>query len=144
MSEATPQPAPQPTLLDPDTAYATVHQRVYTPVFFQKLARDFGLKPETEKDAMDMLMMAAQLRESYDQQQEKQGSAQSGTLAAAKQHLGMTLAEDGTTPGQLSPQVIEKAATERAADPELAHAVLSLQAGAAGITPEQLAQPAAA
>ena len=136
------QPTPQPSLLDPDTAYALVHQRVYTPVFFQKLATDHGIRPETEKDAMDMLMMAAQLRESYDQNQEKQAATQGNALTAAKEHLGIALVEDGIDPGQTSPQVIEKAAMERATDPELAHAVLSLQAGAAGITPEQLA-PAA-
>ncbi len=131
------QQTPQsPSILDPDTAYAVVHQRVYTPIFFQKLAADHGIRPETEKDAMDMLMMAAQLRESYDQNQEKQAATQNSVLTAAKEHLGIALTEDT---GQISPQVIEKAATERAADPELAHAVLSLQAGAAGITPEQLA-----
>ena len=129
-----------PSMLDPDTAYAVVHQRVYTPVFFQKLAANHGIRPETEKDAMDMLMMAAQLRESYDQDQEKQAATQNSALTAAKEHLGIALTEDA---GQISPQVIEKAATERAMDPELAHAVLSLQAGAAGITPAQLAQTAA-
>lgn len=134
------QQTQQPTsMLDPDTAYAVVHQRVYTPIFFQKLAADHGIRPETEKDAMDMLMMAAQLRESYDQNQTKQAGAQNSALAAAKEHLGLALVEDGIDPNQTSPQVIEKAATERAMDPELAHAVLSLQAGVAGITPEQLA-----
>jgi len=125
-------------MLDPDTAYAAVHQRVYAPVFFNKLASDYGIRPETEKDAMDMLVMAARLRLSYDQEQEKQGSAQSGMLAAAREHLGIATAEDAYAPGQVSAQVIEKAAEDRAADPELAHAVLSLQAGAAGVTPEDL------
>lgn len=129
-----------PSMLDPDTAYAVVHQRVYTPVFFQKLAANHGIRPETEKDAMDMLMMAAQLRESYDQNQEKQAATQGNALTAAKEHLGVALTEDT---GQILSQVIEKAAAERATDPELAHAVLSLHAGAAGITPERLASAAA-
>jgi hypothetical protein len=139
MSDNTQQPV---SLLDPDTAYATVHQRVYTPVFFEKLAQDFGLRPETEKEAMDMLMMAAQLRESYDNDQQKQASAQSGTLDAAKVHLGMVLTDEHN--GQLPAQVVAKVASERASDPEIAHAVLSLQAAANGAGPEQPAQADAA
>jgi len=125
-----------PQVQDPDTAYAMVHQKVYTPVFFTKLANDYGFRPKTDQEAMEMLTMAAQLREGYDQEMEKSASAQGSVLASAHQHLNGTLAESGFDPGGVTDEMIYKAASEVAFDPEVANAVLSLQVGAAAAMQE--------
>ncbi len=126
-----------PGLMDPDTAYDTVCRRVYAPVFFQKLATDYNIpQPETDEEARTMLLMAGQLREAHDHQQ-KLANARNNPLAAAKAHLDKQLTKMGfavqkqavATAGR-----VKQAAAEASYDPELAHAILSLQAGAAGIT----------
>ena len=118
-------------LLDPDSAYATVHHQVYSPVFFSKLAQDFGIKPGSEQEAMEMLTMAAQLREAHDAGQTKAASGGGTLLSAAHEHLNNALAQEGFDVAQPDDGLVEKAAAEVARDPAIAHAVLSLQAGAA-------------
>jgi hypothetical protein len=121
----------QPQLLDPDTAYALVHHKVYSPVFFSKLAQDYGINPGSEQEAMEMLTMAAQLREAHDQGEVKQASAGNSILGMAHEHLNNALASEGFDVAHPDDGLVEKAAAEVALDPEIAHAVLSLQAGAA-------------
>lgn len=121
----------QVQLLDPDSAYALVHHRVYTPVFFSKLASDYGIRPQSERQAMEMLQMAAQLREAHDNGQTKAAASGHDLLGAAHAHLNQVLANEGFAVGAPDDGLVEKAAAEVALDPEIAHAVLSLQAGAA-------------
>jgi len=122
----------QVQLLDPDSAYALVHHKVYSPVFFSKLASDFGIQPQSEAEAMEMMNMAAQLREAHEQGQTKAASGGHGTmLGAAREHLNNALANEGYDVSQPTDGLVEKAAADVANDPEIAHAVLSLQAGAA-------------
>lgn len=121
----------QSQLLDPDSAYAHVHQRVYAPVFFEKLASDYGVRPTNEQEAMQMLQMAAQLREAHEQQT-KQASAQGNSLLSmAQQHLNNALGEAGYDVSGPTEVGIEKLAGAIAMEPDVAHAVLSLQASAA-------------
>lgn len=129
-----------PQMLDPDTAYAVVHQRVYGPVFFEKLANDYGLRPGTEAEAMEMLTMAAQLRMAHDREQEKQARAKNGgsLLSAASAHLSQQMAKMGfATQPDRNQQYVKEAAAQASFDPELAHAILSLQTAASGVTREQ-------
>lgn len=133
------------TLIDPDTAYSVVHQRVYAPVFFEKLAADYGIRPQSQEDAYEMLTMAAQIRIAHDTQQ-KQAAVQQNPLAAAKAHLNNQLTKMGfdMRGANQAPQRIKQAAVQASFDPEVAHAILSMQAIAAGVTPAQLAAQAAA
>jgi hypothetical protein len=128
----------QVQLLDPDTAYARVHHKVYAPVFFTKLAQDFGIKPQSEHDAHMMLTMASQLRAADDQGQTKVAQGQTSLLKAASNHLQSALASEGYAVADSNDELVEKAASEVALDPEIAHAVLCLQAQAA----QRLAQQA--
>jgi hypothetical protein len=125
----TQQAAPQ--LLNPDDAYALVHQRVYAPVFFTKLAQDFGIRPANAEEAQEMLIMAGQLRAADDQDRLKQAAAGTSKLAAARAHLQQALRSEGFQTDASQDQLIEKAAMEVAYQPDVAHAVLSLQAAAA-------------
>lgn|GEM_PF-5098967 len=138
--------APQggaPQVLDPDTAYAVVHQRVYGPVFFEKLAADFNIRPGTQEEAMEMLTMAAQLRQAHDLEQEKQASSSQGLLGQAHAHLNQHLTAQGiqTPEFDQNQQLVKQAAAQASFDPELANAVLCLQGHAAGAFQQQ---PAAA
>jgi len=118
-------------LLDPDSAYALVHHKVYTPVFFSKLASDYGIRPQSEEEAYEMMNMAAQLREAHEQGQTKAAGRGSSLLKAAHEHLNNALASEGFNVSDPNKGLVEKAAAEVARDPAVAHAVLSLQAAAA-------------
>jgi hypothetical protein len=131
----TPNVSNQPDgLLDPDTAFAIVHQQVAAPVFFNKLAADFGIRPASEDEAVLMLEMAEQLQASYRQQQEKQGSAQHQLLVAARDHLGSSL---GGPSARVKAAAVASVAAAQAQNPAVAHAILSLQAAAALAAAEQ-------
>lgn len=122
----------QPEVMDPEAAYALVHQRVYAPVFFEKLAQDFSIRPRNESEAMEMLSMAAQLRAAHDTEVEKQASAGDPVLVGAQKHLQKQLAARGydTPQFNVSQQMVKQAAAQASFDPDLARAVLSLQAQA--------------
>lgn len=118
-------------LMDPDSAYALVHHKVYSPVFFSKLASDYGIKPGSEQEAYEMMNMAAQLREAHEQGQTKAAGQGSSLLKAAHEHLNNALASEGFDVSQPDDGLVEKAAAEVACDPDVAHAILSMQAQAA-------------
>lgn len=127
--------------MDPDAAYGIVHNRVYAPVFFEKLANDFGIRPSSEQDAMRMLTMAGQLRHAHDVT-EKKSAARRDPLAAAEAHLNKKLTKMGFAvqqPNAINPNRVKQAAAHASFDPELASAILSLEAVANGVNAEQLA-----
>lgn len=130
-----------PQIMDPDTAYATVHNRVYAPVFFEKLANDFNIRPTSQQDAVRMLTMAGQLRQAHDVA-EKQATAKRDPLAAAEAHLNKKLTKMGFAvqqPNAINPQLVKQSAVHASFDPELASAILSLEAAANGLTAENMA-----
>lgn len=133
-----------PQIMDPDTAYATVHNRVYAPVFFEKLANDYGIRPKTQQDAVRMLTMAGQLRQAHDAA-EKQAAAKRDPLAAAEAHLNKKLEKMGFAvpkANAINPNRVKQAAAQASFDPELASAILSMEAVANGVTAEHLAATA--
>jgi hypothetical protein len=117
-----------PQLLDQETAYATIYQQVYSPTFFQKLAADYNIRPNNEKEAMDMLTMAAKLRMAHDHQQQKRAAARN-PLNALHSHLDQQLSNMGLLQQDTVPQT-KRAALAGAKNPELAHAILSMQVAA--------------
>lgn len=121
----------QPQLLDPDSAFALVQQRVYTPVFFTKLASDYGITANSDDEARRMMSMAAKLRTAHDDGQLKAAGQQFDFLKAAQDHLDEALASEGYDVQSDNDDLVKAAAAEVAVDPEIAHAVLSLQAQAA-------------
>lgn len=124
--------APQaPTLMDPDTAFSVVQERVHNPVFFEKLARDWNIQPRTNEEAMEMLTMAAQLRMAH-AHQEKQAAAVRSPLADARSHLNAQMQRIGLggEVAQMHQRQVKQAAVQGSFDPELANAILCLQAAA--------------
>ncbi len=115
-------------MLDIDPAYELVNHEVYAPVFFTKLATDYGIRPKNPQEAQQMLSMASQLRDSFEQEEKQAAAAGNPMLNLAHQHLNSVLASRGHAVTGLNESVIEKAAADKATEPALAHAILSLLA----------------
>lgn len=75
------------TNMTPEDAYNILVSQVHAPVFFTKLANVYNIKPETEEDASELLLIAAQLRNAHEQDQAKQASARTNYFADARKEL---------------------------------------------------------
>lgn len=81
-----------PETLTPPEAYNKLVRDVHAPVFFEKLARVYGIKPADEADARELILLAADLRHANAQiQQQKQASV----IKTARQDLRATLSDRG-------------------------------------------------
>lgn len=111
-----------------EDAYATIVGELAAPYFFEKLAAS-GIVPQSEKEAAEMWEAAHKLHVMYTAEQEKAAAAKVTNLATVNRQLDAQLAAAGL--------VNEKAASfmdvaSLAADkPEIANAVLTLQAAVA-------------
>ena len=113
-----------------EQAYATVVAQLAAPYFFEKLAAA-GIAPTTEKEAAEMWSAAQKLHVLYTAEQEKTAAARHNGLAAVNQQLDAVLAASGIG-GQAEKQATFREVAAVAADqPEIANAVLTLQAAAA-------------
>ena len=114
-----------------DTAYATIVNNLAAPFFFAKLA-GYGIVPANESDAAEIWSAAAKMHVLYANEQEKAAAAQASDLAATNSQLDEMLAAAGlagTT--EKAAHVFYDAAKVAADDPQIAQAVLTLQAAAA-------------
>lgn len=113
-----------------EQAYATVVSQLAAPYFFEKLAAA-GISPSTEGEAAEMWAAAQKLHVLYTAEQEKTAAARHNGLAAVNQQLDAVLAASGIG-GQAEKQATFRDVAALAADqPEIANAVLTLQAAAA-------------
>lgn len=115
------------------TAYATIHSRVYAPVFFEKLASDYGIVPENDDESRDMLIMATKLRTAHEatQQQKiaKASSSRQSFLKAAHSNLDAVLAKHGLAETPSQPDInaeVKAAAATLTLDPEISQAVMQM------------------
>lgn len=117
--------AEQTQQLAPDQAYNELYNRIHAPAFFAKLAKDYGIQPQSEQESLDLLAMGGQLQQAYDARQAKQASdgSQFGQFV---QELGGVPQQDA----QLDAQ-IKAAAAEAAQIPHYANCVLTVQRAAA-------------
>ena len=136
-------------LLPFDDAYAAVHTQLYAPAFFTKLAEDYGISPETEEEAQELLLMASKLRSATTQVGAADGTVKEASLlSAANQYLDAELAAvgadnpapAGTAAVQADDQLIKTAATELSLHPDVVQSILSLHAGVAASAEEAAAQ----
>jgi len=127
MPKTTPDPAVE--------AYAVVHSEVYAPVFFNKLAADYGIVPVSDAECRKLMTMATKVRTIHDANQEKQAATKVSSrqmfLKAAENHLDQVLHQAGVSPPQVSgtdatKEAIKTAAIETALNPTIAAAVLQL------------------
>jgi hypothetical protein len=127
---------PTKTAGDAVTAYANIHSRVYAPVFFNKLATDYGITPENDDECRDMLVMATKLRTAHDavaqQKVAKTKTSRKSFLKAAHSNLDAVLKRQGLL-AEEPPQAdinaeIKAAAATLTLDPEISQSVLQLLA----------------
>ncbi len=116
------QASSPPQVPDLDTAFATFNDKIYSPVFFDKLARDYGHNDLSQEEKFAALQLAAQLRAQANEQHTKAASSHSELLAAYQEHQQTPAAQANGN------AVLIKRAAHNAAvnDPELVRSVLAL------------------
>jgi hypothetical protein len=112
-----------------EQAYATIVTELAAPHFFEKLA-GAGIRPRSEQEAAELWAAGQKLHVLYTAEQEKAAAAQVSGLSAANKQLDAALAAAGLVSPEktASFDVVASAAAEQ---PEIANAVLTLQAAAA-------------
>jgi hypothetical protein len=113
-----------------EQAYATIVTELAAPRFFEKLAAH-GIAPRSEGEAAEMWSAASKLHVLYTAEQEKAAAAQVSSLSAANQQLDEVLAAAGLGGHVEKSSAYAGAANVAASQPEIAQAVLTLQAAAA-------------
>jgi len=113
-----------------EQAYATIVTELAAPRFFEKLAAH-GIAPRSESEAAEMWSAASKLHVLYTAEQEKAAAAQVSSLSAANQQLDEVLAAAGLGGHVEKSSAYAGAANVAASQPEIAQAVLTLQAAAA-------------
>ena len=113
-----------------EQAYATVVAQLAAPYFFEKLA-GAGVVPGSEGEAAEMWAAAQKLHVLYTAEQEKTAAARHTGLAAVNQQLDAALAAAGIGGGNEKQATFNHVAALAADQPEIANAVLTLQAAAA-------------
>lgn len=119
-----------------EQAYATVVTQLAAPYFFEKLAAH-GISPASEAEAAEMWSAAQKLHVLYTAEQEKTAAARHSGLAAVNQQLDAVLAAaNGGSEGNEKQAAFHDVAALAAEQPEIANAVLTLQAAAAAALSE--------
>jgi hypothetical protein len=113
-----------------EQAYATVVSQLAAPYFFEKLAAN-GIAASTEKEAEELWSVASKLHVLYTAEQEKTAAARHNGLAAVNQQLDAVLAAAGIGGVAEKQSTFRDVANIAAEQPEIANAVLTLQAAAA-------------
>lgn len=114
-----------PELPAADQAYQTLHNDVYCQAFF-KVAADYGVVPQSQEEAQDMLKLAANLRIVREDYQQKQASTNRFAQINAEldqMRPGYKQAQDN----QQADMMYRRVAADLANDPAIFNAVLSLK-----------------
>lgn len=120
-------PAAQPTAMDPHSAYSLLHQQVFVPCFFQKLA-EAGITFRTDAERALALEKGEQLLDLWENNQAKAASLGDPVLARMAEDLNSRSRAAGLP--VTSPQVrlqLQKSAMSMAENPHVAAAALSLE-----------------
>jgi hypothetical protein len=113
-----------------EQAYATIVTELAAPHFFEKLSAH-GFAPRSESEAAEMWTAASKLHVLYTAEQEKAAAAQVSSLNVANQQLDEMLAAAGLGGAVEKSSAFAGNANAAAAKPEIAQAVLMLQAATA-------------
>lgn len=119
-----------------EQAQGTLHATVRCPVFFNKLAADHDIVPQTEKEAQQLLDLSDKLRVAQSQEHTKSAGQRNEFLSAASAEL------DRANQGEPQhSQGVQEELQRMSYDPVLKEAALTLQdAVAANIWVEQQRQ----
>lgn len=112
-----------------EQSYATLVAELAAPYFFEKLAAH-GVAPKNEQEANDMWAAAQKLHVLYTAEQQKAAAVETSKLASANAELDAVLAASGFGVTE-KVAAFNKAAQVASQQPNIADAVLTLQAAAA-------------
>ena len=109
--------------LTTEEAYNVLVTGVHAPVFFEKLANAYGIRPTCREDAQELLSLAGRLRGAHEVDVVKQASATTSYLAQARRDLDAALAREGyaNEPAQAT---VKEAANRAVANPLIREAAL--------------------
>ncbi len=112
-------------------AYQSLYNELHAPVFFHKLAEDFGIVPNGPEETAELLQLGGKLRALYTVKQAQAASPGSSMLKRANAHLDKLLQDAGVAkPAAASDeQEIKTAAAHVALNPKYARDILTLVAG---------------
>jgi hypothetical protein len=116
----------QATLPDPSAAYNTLFDNVHAQVFFGKLA-SYGIQPTTEKEAGDLLEIAAQLRNVDNPVKQASTRSRFGDAASALNSVVSSTPYGQKQAAVAEDHAIKQAAATLAQDPAVYNAVLALR-----------------
>jgi hypothetical protein len=112
-----------------EQSYATLVAELAAPYFFEKLSAH-GVAPNNEQEAHEMWTAAQKLHVLYTAEQQKSAAVETSKLASVNADLDGLLADSGYgVPEKVA--AFNKAAHVAAQQPDIANAVLTLQAAAA-------------
>jgi hypothetical protein len=113
-----------------EQAYNTIVANLAAPYFFEKLAAN-GVAPRSEQEAADMWSAAQKLHVLYTAEQEKAAAASASNMSAVNSRLDEMLKAAGLSEVEEKTSAFHGAAEIAAEQPDIAQAVLTLQAAAA-------------
>ena len=117
----------------PEQAYAHLFDNVHARVFFGKLA-SFGIQPQSEKQASELLELAGKLKAAEQDPTVKAAAERNSPFAQASSDLDRQLGRMGVGKAAAAEQAdiaLNQAAAQLAQDPATYNAVLSLKAAEA-------------
>lgn len=123
-----PQTQSQVPLPGADDAYAFLYEEIHGPVFFQKLAQDYGIVPANDEQAQRLLDMGATIFRNNQQEQEKQAGLDGDFIAQAHENLNRILGKQAAAPAAAAnARLVKQAAAQLARNPRVRAAALAYQ-----------------
>jgi hypothetical protein len=113
-----------------DTAYDFLYGQIHAPVFFTKLAQDYGIVPADDAEATRLLEMGADLFAVEQQAQEKQAQSQGSFIGEAHNGLQVLLGKQASARDVNAPandRLVKAAAAELTRNPYVRAAALAYQ-----------------
>lgn len=102
-------------------ANAVLMDRISLPVFFTKLANDYGIQPADKEEAGMLIKMAGQLYDGWAAENVKEAQARKRGLAVASSHLDQVLGINGS-----GDQEVKAAAANAVQDPAVRAALAAI------------------
>jgi hypothetical protein len=110
----------------PQAAYNQLIQQVYAPVFFTKLAQDYGFPPRSEAERQALLELAGVLQQAEVEEHTKSADVHGSPYVAALDELKGVLNQTmSRTVPTSQDRLIKQAAHDLAGDDNLASAALA-------------------
>ncbi len=107
-----------------EDAYDVLVSQIHAPVFFEKLASVYNIKPQTPDEAKELLLLSAQLRNAHDQQATKTASDNTNLLTEARQDLEKVLTKQGFQSVTVSNHQVKQAAAAAVQNPLIKEAAV--------------------